>query len=256
MVLRVWTALAVFAGLMLAAGVSPALGCRYEARPLAESVAAAQDGFIGTVDTVENGLAILHVQKSLRDKPGDTLEVEISQESCAIRFAPGQRWLYLGPDHPSGSLLLRDENGVEITANIAAAEKATGAALPADDRISAGTMERSCAPWDGTAYMVTLENGISATVYSALANAPKENAPPVTFQADGKAARDHGRIVTCPQTDDGKPTDIPCAAQTGTITFGLVTQDSAAGRIDIEYGEHHSRHVFRVKRVSKQVFCG
>lgn len=256
MVLRKMAVLAVCAGFMLAAGAAPALACKFEARPLAESVAAAKDGFIGTVDTVENGLAILHVQKSLHGKDGDTLDVEISQESCAIRFQPGQRWLYLGPDHPSGSLLLRDENGVKMTANIAAVEKATGAALPADDRVITGTMERSCAPWDGTAYMVTLENGISATVYSALANAPKENAPPVTYPADGKAERDHGRIVTCPQAEDGKPTDIPCAGQTGTITLGLVTPDSAAGRIDIEYGEHHSRHVFRVKRVSKQVFCG
>lgn len=234
---------------VLAASAGPAEACRYQAQPLEANLARAQQAFIGTVRTVENGLAILTVEQVIRGvKQGDTVEAVNGGSSCDIRFAAGQRWLYLGSGHPSGSLLLQDENGIEIKETIEAVTTALG--TPAAARggmVVGGTLERSCAPWDGAAYMITLDNGITAHVYDSITE--RDNTATAVFQSDGKSERGHGQILDCANNK-------ACQPLSGTITMGAVDSETARGRIDINNGEHSTRHVFKVKRVYKQVFCG
>ncbi len=231
--------------------------CKYQQRPLAESLKDARQAFIGTVRTVENGQATLVVEQVVRGATeGEEVEAPYEGSSCDIRFTAGQRWLYLGSVHPSGSLLLQDENGNEIQDNMKAVTAALGvspgavtAATPAarGGMVIGGTLERSCAPWDGAAYMITLDNGITAHVYDSIAE--RDNTSTAVFQADGKPERGHGQILDCANNK-------ACQPLTGTITMGAVDSAIARGRIDIKDGEHNIRHVFKVKRVNKQVFCG
>lgn len=235
--------------IVIAAFPTGAEACKYQQRPLAENLKEAKLAFIGTVKTVENGQATLVVDQSLRGAgEGQEVVADYEGSSCDIRFAAGQRWLYLGSVHPSGSLLLRDENGNEMQDNIKAVTASLGAAPAArGGMIVQGTLERSCAPWDGAAFTITLDNGIIAHVYDSITE--RESGKTAVFPSDGKSERGHGQILDCA---GGKA----CQPLNGTITMGAVDQDSARGRIDIQDGEHNTRHVFKVKRVHKQVFCG
>ena len=223
--------------------------CKYQQRPLEEKLKEAQQAFIGTVRTVENGQATLVVEQTLRGvTEGQEVVAPYEGSSCDIRFTAGQRWLYLGSVHPSGSLLLQDENGNELQDNIKYVTAAMGAAPAArGGMVIGGTLERSCAPWDGAAYMITLENGITVHVYDSITE--RASMDTAVFPADGKSERGHGQILDCA---NGKA----CQPLTGTITMGAVDSSSARGRVDIKDGEHNTRHVFKVKRVHKQVFCG
>lgn len=130
--------------------------------------------------------------------------------------------------------------------------KAVTAALPVapaarGGMIVGGTMERSCAPWDGAAFTITLDNGITAHVYDSIVE--RDNTSTAVFQSDGKSEHGHGQILDCANNK-------ACQPLTGTITIGAADSETARGRIDIKDGEHNIRHVFRVKRVYKQVFCG
>jgi hypothetical protein len=240
---------ALFFVVLLAAFAGRAEACRYQSQPIEANLARAQQAFIGTVRTVENGLTILTVEQAIRGvKEGDTVEAEYGGSSCDIRFTAGQRWFYLGSGHPSGSLLLQDENGNEIPENIEAVTTAMGAPVAGrGGMVIGGTLERSCAPWDGAAYMITLDNGITAHVYDSIAQ--RDNTSTAVYQADGKPERGHGQILDCANNK-------ACQPLTGTITMGAVDFEAARGRIDIKDGEHNIRHVFKVKRVHKQVFCG
>ncbi len=227
----------------------PAAACRYQQRPLAETLKDAQQAFIGTVRTVENGQATLVVEQVVRGvTEGQEVVADDEGSSCDIRFTAGQRWLYLGSVHPSGSLLLQDENGNEMQDNLKFVTEALGT-LPAarGGMLIGGMLERSCAPWDGAAYMITLDNGITAHVYDSIVE--RDNMQTAVFQADGKPEHGHGQILDCANNK-------ACQPLTGTITMGAVDSATARGRIDIKDGEHNIRHVFKVKRVHKQVFCG
>lgn len=234
---------------LLGAFSKDAEACRYQARPLADSVKDAQVAFIGTVRTVENGQATLVVEQVVRGvTAGQEVTADYEGSSCDIRFSAGQRWLYLGSVHPSGSLLLQDENGNELQDNMKAVTAALGTAPAArGGMIVGGTLERSCAPWDGAAFMITLDNGITAHVYDSIAE--RDNMATAVYPADGRPERGHGQILDCANNK-------ACQPRAGTITMGAVDSETARGRIDIQDGEHSTRHVFRVKRVQKQVFCG
>lgn len=244
MLFRVLSFLVLF---MAFAGSAEA--CRYRPRPLEESLKAAQQAFIGTVRTVENGQATLVVEQAVRGaSEGQEVVAAYEGSSCDIRFAAGQRWLYLGSVHPSGSLLLQDENGNEMQDNVKSVTAALGAAPAArGGMVIGGTVERSCAPWDGAAFMITLDNGITVHVYDSMTE--RDNTSTAVFQADGKSERGHGQILDCANNK-------ACQPLTGTITMGATDSATARGRIDIREGEHSIRHVFKVKRVHKQVFCG
>ena len=235
-----------------------AAACAYERMQFEVALKSSEKAFIGTVETVENRLAILKVEKAVKGvKEGETLDVEIGESSCAIRFQAGQRWLYLGASQPSGSILLRDENGNAMAENLRLVQEKLGDTPEADRDIVGGTLKRSCAPWDGTAYTITLDNGITASVYASINDLEHmDRNTAATFPVDGKSEPGHGHMLHCPKLTGDKATDIPCQLREGTITIGPVDSLTAAGRLDIKDGEHSIRHVFKVKRVEKQVFCG
>jgi hypothetical protein len=232
--------------------------CRYEARPLEESLAAAKTAFVGTVRTVENRLAVIVAEKAVRGiEPGQTIDVDIGRESCDIRFEPGQRWLFLGPGQPSGSLLLQDEYGRVVEENLKAVAAKLGDDLPRDGaEVLRGTLERSCAPWDGAAFTILLDNRLSASVYASPLTLDKQGTQIASYPADGKSERDHASIVQCPRPRDGQAEDLPCRSAQGTIYIGSADEKEVTGAIEVNEGEYHSRHVFRVKWIHKQVFCG
>lgn len=230
---------------------SAAHACAYERVQFDVALNAAEKAFIGTVASVEGRLAKITVEKPVRGvEAGETLEVEIGESSCAIRFQKGQQWLYLGATQPSGSIQLKDEQGREIADNI----KLVNEKLVMQDReIISGTIERSCAPWDGEAQMITLDNGVTASFYDSIAPLEKKDRKDAAvFPADGKQERGHGQIVRCPMLN-GKPTDQPCNAVKGTITIGPVDSFRVRGNVETEDG---LKIPFDVKRVEKQVFCG
>lgn len=235
--------------------IAKAEACRFEARPFEENEKQAATIFIGTVRTVENGLATFHVEKGIRNiGDGEEFSTEIGGSSCDLRVRPGQRWLYLGASAPAGSLMLQTEYGQANAANAALVEKKYGAAALAGGDTIGGTVEASCAPWDGAAFNITLQNGVSAMVYAHL---PDGLPAPATFPSDGEMKAGHGSIMHCPRPDPDKPNNLPCRSMVpGTIALGGVTADEVTGYIETTEGEHHSRSVFRVKRVRNTAFCG
>ncbi|MEZ0260771.1 MAG: hypothetical protein ACAH80_07160 [Alphaproteobacteria bacterium] len=94
--------------------------CAYERMQFDVALNAAEKSFIGTVASVEGRDAKITVEKAIKGvKDGEVLDVEIGESSCAIRFQKGQQWLYLGASQPSGSILLKDEQGQELAENVA-----------------------------------------------------------------------------------------------------------------------------------------
>lgn len=223
--------------------------CAYERMQMDVALKAAAQVFIGTVEEVGEDQTLLKVTRAIKNvSEGDTVAAPYEGSSCDIRFTKGQRWLYLGSTHPTGSLMLTDEKGNAVGENEKTANDALAKAFPPQDReVLGGTLERSCAPWDGTAYMITLANGVGGHIYAPM---PKEEA---SFPADGKHERGHGNIVVCPVVKEGETSNIPCRAVTGTIHMLSSDDKEASGRIEIEGGENH---LFKVQVIHKQVFCG
>ena len=254
----------VMAGLsLLALGLllsAEAKACRYEAIPLHDSAARAAKVFVGTVDTVENGLVIIKVENGIKNAAaGEEVTADLLQDtsSCAIRFQPGQRWLYLGPHHESGSLMLQDEYGRDVIPSVEAAKKEFGPdALKGGERLE-GTAADTCAPWDGAAFGVQL-GGLNATVYvsrRAVIEALSKSGV-ASYPADGKGQAGHGNIVQCPASDPARAENLPCQARQGTISISHIDADGVSGNIDINDGEHHSLIVFKAKLVNNPAICG
>ncbi|TAL27296.1 MAG: hypothetical protein EPN97_17605 [Alphaproteobacteria bacterium] len=246
---------------LLAAGARGAAACQYAAQSLDEALKAADTAFLGSITTVENGLAIFSVEKGVKNaKEGATVDVEVqarSKGSCGIDFQPGQRWLFLGPDLPSGSLLLQDEEGRAVAANVELVKQKIGD-IPADgSQVLSGTIRDSCAPWDGAAFTIQLDNGVSASVYASLsALDAKDKNSVVAYQANGKQEQGSASIIQCPKTRGDKPEDLPCKSSQGTVGIGFVTPDEVTGQIKTTEGEYHSLYVFHVKRLKDQALCG
>ena len=111
----------LLAGLFLVMVASPAQACRYIPRSFDENYAEAADVLIGTVEHVSDDMTVMAVERVYKGtaKAGGTLQIPANTSSCHIRFAIGQKWLYLGAGYPSGSLLLQDEKGNVIDENMA-----------------------------------------------------------------------------------------------------------------------------------------
>lgn len=246
---------------LLGAGAAQARACQYAARTIGEEVAAADKVFVGSVRTVENGLAIFSVEKGIKNiKDGQTLEVDVherSKGSCGIDFQAGQRWLYLGPEAPDGSLLLQDDQGRVLAENVSLVKKKFGDVPAEGSEVLGGTIRQSCAPWDGAAFTIQLDNGVSASVYASLAalDAKAVNSV-VTYQANGKQESGSASIGQCPKLKGDKAEDLPCRSLEGTVSLGIVTPEDATGQIKTSEGEYHSLYVFHVKRLKDLEICG
>jgi hypothetical protein len=115
----------ILAALFLFLPVSAAIACRYKTVSLDDSLAQASVAFIGDVVSIEDGIARFRAEKGIKGiGDGEYFAVRMPAHSCGIRFQAGQRWLYLGEILPSGSRLLRDEQGRLVPGNLrAVAEK-------------------------------------------------------------------------------------------------------------------------------------
>jgi hypothetical protein len=226
---------------MLIVSQSDAQACRYVQRPLAENIKTSDTVFLGTVETVENGQVFFKVQAGIRNiETGASFDVVMEQNSCGIIFRPGQRWLYAGHMQMDGSLLLEDEYGHR--------QDATGLAAAAKTHAIGGTVTASCAPWDGAAFRLMLDNKMGATVYTQL---PAElEAGVLTFQLDNKLQAGSGMGLIC-DADGGN-----CKQQDGTVYIGAVTAGTVSGQLSFTDGEHTRIYVFRVKRDATQAMCG
>jgi hypothetical protein len=234
---------------MLIVSQSDAQACRYVQRPLAENIKTSDTVFLGTVETVENGQVFFKVQAGIRNiETGASFDVVMEQNSCGIIFRPGQRWLYAGHMQMDGSLLLEDEYGHRFEENIKMVQDATGLAAAAETHAIGGTVTASCAPWDGAAFRLMLDNKMGATVYTQL---PSElEAGVLTFQLDNKLQAGSGMGLIC-DADGGN-----CKQQDGTVYIGAVTAETVSGQLSFTDGEHTRIYVFRVKRDATQAMCG
>jgi len=234
-------------------GVGPALACSVVPARFAQRAAAAKTIFVGTVRTVENGAAYFHVEKGIKGiADGATFDVDEMRNTCGISFAAGQRWLYMGKTAASGSMMLVSETGIRMDDNIAAVTAHFGAAaLAAKDDIVGGTVTASCAPWDGAAFDIRLEG--SACAISVYARLGAKSAGK-TYPLDGKMAAGHGSIICCPATG---VSGQPCPTLKGTLKIGHVGPDAVTGMLETATDpEHHSRTVFKLRRVHRNVACG
>lgn len=241
--------LVLIAAFMLLAG--PAHACKVMVRPFEVSFKEAEIAFVGTVRTVENRLAIIRAEKGIKGiEDGQEIDVEIGESSCAIRFQPGQRWLYLGAGVPSGSLLLRDEYGREIPENMELARKTAGDI--GDGDIAGGTVQNGCGPIGRPAFTIVLDNGVSATVNEPL---PQNAGGELSSFPVGGAYAARGSVLHCPVLPAGEVENLPCQSMTGRVFIGAVDENTVSGLIETEEGEHHSRHVFKVKREFRRILC-
>ncbi len=246
---------------LLLAVVGRAEACKYVARPVEGSVAASATAFVGSVRTVENGLVILNVEKAIRGaKDGDEFDTDLHPDKgdCGIVFKPGERWLYLGNDATSGSLLLQDEFGRLQADNLAAAKKlAPGIADDGSD-VQSGTSTVMCMKNSGdqresrtsAGIAIRLDNGVSATVK---ADPDEFNCPNEvhSYTAGGKG---EATIVVCPKSSGDQ--NLPCQSRPGTVTIsGAPDGGSLTGQIRTEEGEYHQTFVFRVKRLKDEAQC-
>lgn len=246
-------AVVLLACLLFLVMVRNAHACAYERMQPEVALKAAEKAFIGTVVEVQENRTLLKVTRALKNvSEGDIVEAPYEGSSCDIRFTKGQRWYYLGSTHPTGSWMLTDEKGNAVGENEKNVNALLAKAFPPQDRHAlGGTIERSCAPWDGEAHMITLENGVFGHIYAPMPQ--MKDKEEVSFPADGKQERGHGNIVVCPKLKEGETSNIPCKAAMGTIYIGAMDDKEVSGRIEIEGGE---THLFKVKVIHKQVFCG
>ena len=256
MVLRIFLVLA-----LLVAGVKGASACSFEAQPLKANIGAAKLAFVGTVRTVENGLVMFHIEKIVKGAAtGDEFDTDMltrKEDSCNVSFQPGQRWLYLGDTQPSGSLELQDEMGRPNQTALDAVKAEIGDVGTYSADIEGGTVRESCAPWDGRAFAIALDGGMSASVYVGLNTLDSKDKNTVaSYKTDSKQQVGGASIVQCPKADPGKPDNLPCQSRQGTISIGFLTPDDMTGQILTSDGEYHSLAVFHVKRLKDKEICG
>lgn len=138
-----------------------AQACKNQATPSAASIAAAPVAFVGTVLDVCGSRITFKVQKSIRGvKDGKTYEVHKKETSCGIDFATGERWLFLGAETTSNSLLLSTDTGISQQSNINFVLRETGIqeagrALPKETAIVERTKIPHCCSSTGGAPVVT-----------------------------------------------------------------------------------------------------
>lgn len=230
---------------------SPSLACSFRPNTFEVNLSRASIAFIGEMATNDAGLAIFDVQQPIAGvKAGDQFSVEMGQSSCDTRFTPGQVWLYLGPSVPSGSLMLVNEYGVVQEDNAAFAKEKFGYDAYTAPSVQSGKIAESCAPWDGAAFTVSLDNGMSANIYKSL---PAEITTPIVFEVGknkDKPQTTSGSIYICDKDRNN------CAQHDGKVFLANRVADTISGQIEISYGEHHSVHVFRVKYAKTQAICG
>lgn len=224
--------------------------CRYKHEDIDTLLKDAKLAFIGVMKTNEMGLAIFNVEKAIRGiEELAEFSTEMGKSSCHIRFEAGQVWLYLGEMLPAGSLLLMDEYGRILEDNAKFAKEKFGYDVAQSPSVVKGKMQNSCAPWDGAAFFVELDNGVNAMVYDTFKEF--ETGTAVYQINEGVDHAAGGAITVCDRASKKN-----CRQHTGRLIFGSATPDAASRQIEIDDGEHKVTHIFRVERSTDQAICG
>lgn len=230
-----------------------AQACRYEARPFEQLLQSANIIFIGKVSAVENGKVTFSVDAAIRGaRDGATFSSEIGQSSCDIRFQTGETWLYMGSIAPSGSLLLISDTGQVQTDNAKLVKEKTGFDVTADAATFNGSLRSGCAPWDGPAFGIHLQNGLNAQVWSRIPEVgffSKNYAASMTASKEGE-----GSIIYCPSVP---PSAEPaCQRLEGDITLTEIKDGTASGYITAKEGPFAGQNPFHVRILASYELCG
>jgi hypothetical protein len=112
-----------------------------------------------------------------------------------------------------------------------------------------GSLNNTCAPWDGAAYAIKLNNGITASVWEAM---PSEtNWVSKTYVADDVNSSHAGGAALVKCGADGKD----CQRLNGIITLEKYDGIDASGMIEVQKPSP-ARYQFRVRVQRVQMFCG
>lgn len=227
-----------------------AFACSFKPFEFSEQMTRTKTAFIGPVVTDEMGLVTLRAEKGIKGiDDGVTVDVEMGQSSCHLRMTPGQIWLYLGDTLPAGSLLLMDEYGRIVEHNAQFVKEKFDYDVAKSPMVTGGTIEESCAPTDGAAFKLTLDNGTIAYVYAPLEDL---EAGVRAYAIDHTDLKKGGGVIlnAC---DASKR---HCKEHSGRVLLGFVKGQEASGQVEISVGEHKTTHVFRVKRSAEKAVCG
>lgn len=126
------------------------------------------------------------------------------------------------------------------------------------DQVETGTLRKSCAPWDGSAFDITLEeSGYLISVYSGI-DAIEKSGGAASFHAKANDKVQHGGavIIVCDET--GKD----CKQKTGEVNITTIINDEVTGSVVIPSmgwgrGTNNTKtHMFQVKFIRDSVLCG
>lgn len=113
--------------------------------------------------------------------------------------------------------------------------------------VEGGTLKPSCAPWDGSAFDITLDNHIHASVYASLEDIERQGGA-VVFEA-GTGQMKEGMAIITKCDADGKN----CKQRNGIVSITTIEKDKVIGVIQISisgWGRGYNgndTHMFKVK---------
>jgi hypothetical protein len=113
-----------------------------------------------------------------------------------------------------------------------------------------GTLIDRCAPWDGAAFSIHLENNINVSIYEDFKKIEKQKGTS-HFKTTGPGEMKQGAtsIFSCDQTGQN------CTRINGIVSITRVNGDSVSGLIEIP--ETNARHMFQVQYDrAQQALCG
>jgi hypothetical protein len=236
---------------MVFAGSATAEACTYKHPGFDRQLKAAKNAFIGTVMADPEGKPFFRIDKAIKgaevEQATQFLLNKKSRGRCAADFKPGQIWLYMGNMKTDGTRLLADENGKGYDANILLAREKFGFETPVKDGLSyEGSVENSCAPWDGRAFHLELDNGLSAEVYQ-----PLDSVRMATFLlGENRSGAGGGTISIC------GPAKQDCQSFDGRISVTYVDENQVRGQVVVDSADLKKAYPFTLQRKNNEAVCG
>lgn len=110
-----------------------------------------------------------------------------------------------------------------------------------------GTASGACAPWNGSAVSILLDNNVQASVFVDL-SAVRALQEPAAYVADDEPSDGKAEIADC--------SSGPCEPKHGTVTLNPPSGDTLSGVIEWHEGDMTTRQDFQATIVEKQTGCG
>lgn|GEM_PF-6940194 len=253
-----------FLGLLVVlTSTASASACRYQVQQSSEKIATATVAFIGTVISRSDSTSrrvTFKVQKAIRGvKDGQTYEADGHMTSCHNEFSNYERWLYLGSDLPSDSLLLENNVGQPIQKNIDFVIRETGLKEAEESLSLKGYSESICVQDGGEGLRIVLENGIKAVMHTTLEKRVLKTQEMWEEQSKKTLEQQFSDPYPNPGTDDTfqhcMQDEGKCEAVEGTLYLGDVTKTEISGRIVLKERAKYPSYTFRVKRALDGPAC-